>query len=455
MLSTILERFIDQSPVTVMAQSLMRHVLNPERMDQIFEQCAQRQQQQDLLFSAQVDLMSLVVCGIHPSVHAAYQATAQSLSVSTTALYNKLQGIEPQVSQALVRETASDLKRLIKDHLTVQAPPRLEGYDVRIIDGTCLGATDHRPKAIRHYAAKALPGKALVVLDPQYQLVSDVFPCEDGHSQERALFSQVLSRVKAHQVWVADRNFCTAEFLTTTHRNQSFFVIRQHGGLGWTPLSELKSCGQTDTGELFEQSIEICFNGRRLQCRRIVLKLFKPTRDNEWEIAILTNLPQTDASAALIAELYQNRWSIETLFQTITQNFEGEIQTLAYPKAALFSYCMALMSYNILATLKATLAAEYGWTKIEVGLSDLYLVDEIQGTYRGMTIAVPPSEWHVLSTYSEVELIAFLKDVAAHVNLKRFRKHPRGPKKKRPPLIVDYKHRHMSTARKLNPQGFT
>ncbi|MEH1778436.1 MAG: hypothetical protein V7K67_00060 [Nostoc sp.] len=29
---------------------------------------------------------------------------------------------------------------------------------------------------------------------------------------------------------------------------------------------------------------------------------------------------------------------METLFQTVTQNFHGEIETLAYPKAALFSY---------------------------------------------------------------------------------------------------------------------
>ncbi len=51
--------------------------------------------------------MSLVVCGIHPSVHAAYKAKAVERSVSTTSLYNKLSGIELGVSQALVRETAN------------------------------------------------------------------------------------------------------------------------------------------------------------------------------------------------------------------------------------------------------------------------------------------------------------------------------------------------------------
>ncbi|NEQ82831.1 MAG: hypothetical protein F6K26_22100 [Moorea sp. SIO2I5] len=67
----------------------------------------------ELLFSSQVDLMSLVVCGIQPSVNAADRAKASELSVSTTALYNKLQGIEPKVSQALIRETVPELIDLI------------------------------------------------------------------------------------------------------------------------------------------------------------------------------------------------------------------------------------------------------------------------------------------------------------------------------------------------------
>ena len=83
-----------------------------------------------------------------------------------------------------------------------------------------------------------------------------------------------------------------------------------------------------------------------LRFRRVLLKLFQPIRDKEWEIAILTNLPVADADAAKVADVYRNRWSLETLFQTVTENFNGEIQTLAYPKAALFSFCMALVVYN-------------------------------------------------------------------------------------------------------------
>jgi hypothetical protein len=445
MLSSIFEQFVQESPVSVMARVLMERIFAPERMDGLFTKYANVQYQQDLLFSSQVDLMSLVVCGIHKSVHAAYKARAGELSVSTTALYKKLSGIELGVSQALVRETSNDLVSLIQA-MGGEQPNLLPGYRLKIVDGTCLAATDHRLDAIRAFAAKALPGKAIVILDPRAKLVTDIILCADGHAQERSLFEQLLSQVKSLDLWCGDRNFCTANFLFTIRLKKAFFVIRQHGSLGFRELSELKPLGETETGKLFEQEIEISYKGEILQLRRVLLKLFIPTRDKEWEIAILTNLPSDDATAAKVAELYRNRWSLENLFQTVTENFNGEIQTLAYPKAALFSFSMALIAYNILATLRGALGSVHGVSKIEVGLSDFYLVDEIQGTYRGMMIAIPPLQWEVFRTFSLDQMVHLLQQIALSVNLKRFLKATRGQKKKRKPLIVDTKHRHVSTA---------
>ena len=68
----------------------------------------------------------------------------------------------------------------------------LPGYRVKILDGNHLAGTEHRLKELRTIGAGALPGKALVVLDPQAMLVTDVFPCEDGHAQERSLLDSVL-----------------------------------------------------------------------------------------------------------------------------------------------------------------------------------------------------------------------------------------------------------------------
>ncbi len=209
----------------------------------------------------------------------------------------------------------------------------------------------------------------------------------------------------------------------------------------------MKHLGSTETGELFEQKVKIDYEGKSLTLRRVVLKLSVPTRDKEWEIAIFSNLPN-DVPAAKIAEIYRTRWSLESLFQTVTENFNGEIQTLAYPKAALFSFSMALVAYNILATLRGILGSVHGVGKIEAGLSDFYLVDEIQDTYRGMMIAIPHQEWEFFKTFSVEQIAQLLQQWA--VNLKRFLKATRGAKKPRAPLIVDSKHRHVSTARLLD-----
>ena len=83
-------------------------------------------------------------------------------------------------------------------------------------------------KELRSIGAGALPGHALVVLDPQAMLVADVFPCEDGHAQERSLLDQVLETIRSGEVWIADRNFCTTGFLFGIARRGGYFVIRQH-----------------------------------------------------------------------------------------------------------------------------------------------------------------------------------------------------------------------------------
>lgn len=449
MLASIFDAFVKQSPISVMMRGVMERVFRVQRIDEIFETHAKQQYTRELLFSSLVNLLSLVVCGIHPSVNAAYKAKAEALNVSRSALYQKLNGVEPEVSAALLRETASELGELIQ-HMGGEHPPLLAGYQVRILDGNALAATEHRLDVLRSLSSAPLPGKSLVVLDPELRLAVDIFPCEDGHAQERRLFKQVLSTVKPEQLWIADRNMCTLEFLIGIAQQQSAFVIREHQNLPWEALSQLQSVGVVEGGELWEQQVRIQQGDWALSVRRIVLRLSTPTRHGDTEIAILTNLPLTVASSAAVAQLYRQRWRVEALFLTVTMNFEGEIASLAYPKAALFSFSLALVAYNILATLRAALASTHGVTKIETTLSDFYMVDEIQATYRGMMIAIAPHYWFCFADLPKADLASLLKQLAVHVNLKAFLKQPRGIKKKKPPLLPDPKRPHVSTAQLLS-----
>jgi hypothetical protein len=71
---------------------LMEYVLAPAKIDQILVRNARIQYQREVLFSTIVDVMSLVVCGAHPSVNAPYRAKRrrEEIRISIGSLYEKL-----------------------------------------------------------------------------------------------------------------------------------------------------------------------------------------------------------------------------------------------------------------------------------------------------------------------------------------------------------------------------
>src|SRR5438067_1023434 len=83
--------------------------------------------------------------------------------------------------------------------------------------------------------------------------VVDVFPCEDGHTQERALLDQVWPTVEPNDVWIEDRNFCTLGFLFGIAQRGAYFVVRQHENLPWQAETELGYAGADEGVEVWEQ----------------------------------------------------------------------------------------------------------------------------------------------------------------------------------------------------------
>jgi Transposase DDE domain len=449
LLGPLFDRFVAHSPLSVMARGLLEHALVPAELDALFERTAERQYTRNLLFSTTVDLMSLVVTGIRPTVHAGFQALKDRIPVSVTSVYNKLDGIEPLLSAELVRHTSAKLEPLIR-HLHGQRAELLPGYRVKILDGNHLAATEHRLTELRTTSAGPLPGLCLVVLDSSLMLAIDVFPCEDGHAQERSLLPLVLQTVQAGDVWIDDRNFCTLDFLFGIARRGGCFVTRQHKGLPWQEVTPLEQVGVVEGATVWEQRVRLeNAAGEVLFCRRIKLVLAKATRDGEWELFILTNLPAAAADALGVARLYRQRWTIENVFRELSEMFENEIDTLAYPKAALFGFCTGLAAYNVLSAVKAALRSVHGEEKIDTELSGYYVADEIAGTYRGMMIAIPAEEWLVFGTLTVAGWGSVLRELASRVQLDKFRKHPRGPKKPRPKRQSDRRKPHVSTAKLL------
>lgn len=445
----LFQPFIEQRPIAVMARGVLENLFDPEKIDELFERTAEVQYTRDLLFSSVVDLMGQVVLGVQPTVHAAYQAQAEKLGVSDQAVYDKLNHVELCVSAELVRDSARQAAPVI-EALRAKRPSLLKGYRTKILDGNHLSATEHRIEELRTTWAAPLPGKILVVLDQELMLANDVFLCEDGHASERSLLDDVLSSVGRDELWIADRNFCTIDFMIGIASRLSRFVLRQHGSLKGELIGRRQAKGKTDTGTVYEQKLRITgTDGKTITLRRITVQLKKATRDGDMEIHLLTNLPIQEASAAKVAKLYAKRWTIETMFQELTETLTCEVNTLGYPKAALFGFCLALVAYHAVSVIKAALRAVHGQETVEKGISGYYLSLEISQTYDGMMIAIPPRHWKVFRDLKPRELARVLKELAKHVSLRRYQKHPRGPKKP-PPKKSKYKNGgHVSTAKLL------
>lgn len=452
-LNKVFDRFVDESPVSVMLRGILEYTLPPAVIDEMFVRESQVQYQDELLFSTVVGILGLAVCKVRDSVHAAYKAAykADQIKVSVTSLYEKLKGTETHVSQALVRESAKRLAPVLRSLATKRKSP-LPGLRLKIIDGNHLAGTEHRIFETRTRHSSPLPGQALVVLDHSLRMVTDVFPCEDAYSQERSLLDKVLLTVESGDCWLADRNFCTTDFLFGIAKRGGTFLIRQHATTlsGKQPQGKRLSKGRCRTGDVFEQDYELSNSktGETLVVRRITIELDKPTGSGDEEIHLLTNVPSRTANAAKMAVLYFERWTIENAFQEIDQALRAEVNTLCYPKAALLAFCVALYTYNGISAMKLALHAVHGDAAELSKLSGYYLAEEISAIYGGMLIAIPPAQWtRAFGKLTPRQFVNLLRELAGHVVLSQFYKHPRGPKKPPPKRTGGIREKHVSTAR--------
>jgi len=385
-------------------------------------------------------------------VGAWYKAHPDALSVTRQAVYDKLKHLELPISAALVRHSEAELRPALKA-MGIRPAPLLPGFRLRVLDGNHLAGTDHRILELRRHRAAALPGQALVFYDPQWDLISDVIPCEDGHAQERSLTEEILEAVLRGECVIADRNFCTTKIVFGIARRPAFFIFRQHkANLVWELQGKRHLVGKDERGRaIYEQAALLTdeASGETLTVRRITIALDKPTKEGDWEIHILTNLPVEVADGLKIASLYADRWTVENAFQHLTEDLRCEINTLGYPKAALFGFCLAVVAYNVVSVVKAALRAAHGKEFVEEQLSMYYVTLEVAQVVTGMNIAIPEKHWTVFRRMSVQEFADTMVELAQRMDLRKYTKHKRPPTKHPTKKISGKKIKHVSTAKIL------
>lgn len=422
----ILDRFKEKAPVCLMARMALTRVLSDDAMNRLFAENALTQYDRKATFAAIVQMMADVTLKLSPSVNAAYKKHKDRLGVSQPAVLNKFVRVEPQVMQALVRHSYCEAQK-IGNCLRSGDVSDVTGYRTKILDGNHLSGSEHRIRELRSEKAAALPGKSLVVLDPRFRLIEDYFPIEDAYAQERTALDSVIETIKAGDLWVADRNFCTLKFMTSIDVGKAFFAIRHHARVGGD-LGKRRFIGTSDTAKVYERSMTLSsYNGTQLKLRRIEVELFKATRDKETVVIILTNVSSRKADALKIAAIYLKRWKIETAFQVLTSTLRCEVNTLGYPCAALFAFATALVAYNAIMVVEYAIRAEHGKQQADE-LSKYFMALEITEVHGGMSVVLEDSDFDHLRTISVKKFCAEVREVARHVKIDRYRRSRRGPK---------------------------
>lgn len=446
----VYERVVKKYPAAVMVRAVIEQALPPSFVDDVFTRVASAQYTRKLLFSTLVRLLSLVVCRARSSVHACIQAMAGELTVNAKSVYNKLNGAEPAVAEALVGESAARMAAVV-DELDAPLPALVPGWKTRILDGNHLARTEHRLAPLRTIGGGPLPGLALVVYDAERGLVDRTYLCEDGHTQERKVVIELLGEMGAGELWIADRNFATAVFMLQTHANDSRFLVRRHGANGCLrELGPWRAAGSGASGAIDQRDAEVVAeDNTTLAVRLIRVRLEKNTRDGDRELELVTDLP-SDVSAETIASAYRQRWRIETAFAELDRVFEGEIASLGHPRAALLAFSLALIAFNTLGVVKAALRKKYGTEKIQNELSLFYLGESVQRAEAALEVFADESDWSErFATLTPRALAVDLLQLASRVDLRKLRKHKRGVKKPAPKRHFNKNRPHVSTARVL------
>jgi hypothetical protein len=373
---SLFEHLANTFPLAMSVRMLFEHVISREALNDIFTRNVQEQYPLNEYFADIVDCMGSTVGRVHRSLHAAYQKSLFKGLISVSDFYYRVNGIEPRVSSALVRETAQRLIQVLNE-LQAPLPPLVPGYETRMVDGNAIGATDHRLDVLRNIRSGPLPGKSLVIFDHERDIIRDIIFCEDGHAQERSLFDELLQHVGPQELWMADRNFATSKLLVGIAEKSACFLIRRHASLPLIEDGPMEIVLQEGKEVLQEGPVSIVYDGKTIRARLIKKTLEKATRNGDKEIEIVTNLP-AEVTAKHVVDTYASRWKIETMFAQLTTVLKCELPSLGYPRAALFAFATAIVSSNLLSGLRSALRAIHG-LEAEKQVSVYHLMDDLQG----------------------------------------------------------------------------
>jgi hypothetical protein len=421
---------LNRLPLAEAVLSVWRWVTDPLFLLSVFARHRGLGYEREISFGVLVQLIADALLEHQGSGRKSFERGQEQglLTASVQAVYQKLGRIPLGLSEAWLAESTARVRPVFPGTAQLPIPSALQSLEVIIVDGKTIKRVAKRLKPLQGRKGGVLGGKALVALELRSGLVVAMATHPDGETNEAKLIPAVLPQVRAQVVgtrlWVADRQFCDLTQTAAFASEADHFLVRYHPKTHFCPdPTRPAQPGQDAQGRAWEQDWG-WLGCEQAQHRRFVrrLTLYRP---GEETIRLLTDL--LDAAQVPVNDLfdlYLARWSIERVFQQITEVFHLQTLIGTTPQGTVFQLAFCLLLYNMVQVVRAYVAAAQA--RPVPTLSTELLFADVHRQLVAFTELVPSAQVEPLfpGLPSEEELRAQLTRLLATVWTARWLKAP-------------------------------
>ncbi len=421
---------LSRLPLAEAVLSLWRWVADPLFLLSVFARHCGLGYEKEISFGVLVQLIADALLEHQGSGRKSFARGREQglLTASVQAVYQKLGRVPLGLSEAWLAESTARVRPVYPHAAGLPLSPSLQGLEVIVVDGKTMKRVAKRLKPLQGRKGGVLGGKALVALELRSGLAVAMATHPDGETNDAklvpALLPQVREQVAGPRLWVADRQFCdltqTAAFVASGDQ----FLVRYHPKTHFCPDPPRPAQpGQDVHGRAWEQ--DWGWLGCEQAKQRRVVRRITLVRPGEETIILLTDL--LDAAqypANELLELYLARWSIERVFQQITEVFHLQTLIGTTPQGTVFQCAFCLLLYNLVQVVRAYVATAQA--RPVPTISTELLFDDVHRQLVAFTELVPPVQVEPLFSFvpSAEALRAQLTRLLATVWTSRWLKAP-------------------------------
>jgi hypothetical protein len=350
---------LSRLPLAEGALTLLQWVLDEALLKQLFEEHRGTGCERTVTFPGLVSLLREALMEHRGSGRQAFEAARLGGRVKATnaALYGKLRRLPLSLSEAFLSACTERLRQVLPEGAGNPVPPALQGHRIVVVDGKKIKNLPKRLQGLRSLKGKALGGKAVAALLLNEGLVVAMEVSPDGEANDAPLTPGLLAQVSAQfpepVLYVADRQFCDLTIPRAIEARQQAFLIRYSRRMKF--YAERESVRPDAPGPVIREAWG-CVGGPRNK-RRMFVRQITLERPGEEAIVLLTDLLDSDQFPAdQLLEVYRQRWSIERVFQQVTEVFHLEQLISSSPQGALFQFALCALLYNVLQVLRGYIA---------------------------------------------------------------------------------------------------